>query len=233
MSAATKHSRMRSRSGIALLGLLLWVTLGMQLVHPLFHSLNSHDTDHSTSAGHEIARATAPAGTDSPHAHSVASGGYAAESCPVCEFVANGGPWIGTSLSSPAQAIALASHPPPPDSRLLPARLLLAKRSRAPPLQSLRSPPDYRATLLRSPRSPHAVLLPAGRRHSQPDSIRRDHYAYDTNGRSLRPDSNAGNRPDPGRQSGRSHCAVAQRGKGAPGSAYPAADASRGARPPA
>ena len=146
VSKSSEHKRSRRRSGIALLGLLLWVTLGAHLTHPLLHSLGKHsDSDLHADAGHEYAAFAVPADADCPQVASPDPGGGATEPCPVCVFVANGGPWIGAWLPAYAQPIMLDSPPRMPDNWLLPARLLVTGHSRAPPEPSSRFPGRQRA----------------------------------------------------------------------------------------
>ena len=141
MNELSGHRRSRKKSGIALLGLLLWVTLGMHLAHPLLHSLGKHsDSDLHAEAGHEYAAFAVPVDADSPQVASPGPGDCRTESCPACVFVANGGPWVETSLPSCAQPILTVSPPRMRGNWLLPVRLLVTGLSRAPPGPSPRFP---------------------------------------------------------------------------------------------
>jgi len=141
MSELSRHRRSRKKSGIALLGLLLWVTLGAHLTHPLLHSLGKHsDNDLHADAGHEYAAFAGPADADSPQVAFPGPADCRTESCPVCVFVANGGPWIETSLPSCTQPILTDSPPRMRENWLLPVRLLVTGLARAPPGPSPRFP---------------------------------------------------------------------------------------------
>lgn len=136
MSTTAKRSRLRSKSGLVLLGLLLWVALGMHIVHPLLHWLNGDRNDLRINTGHGEASSPESAAVACPHIDSAVPGGYAGEPCPVWTFIARTGSWIGTCVPVLAPAIVLGSHLRPPDSRFMPPWTLLSYHSRAPPTAS-------------------------------------------------------------------------------------------------
>ena len=136
MDPPATRSRLQSESGPVLLALLLWVTLGVHLVHPSFHAAGGHRDDLCVAAGHDWPLSPESAAPDCPHVHSAVRDGYAAEPCPICTFVARTGSWTATPVPVLAPASVLGSHPRLPDSRSRPARLLLSQRSRAPPTAS-------------------------------------------------------------------------------------------------